>query len=128
MFPIQYCWKCKSKVQLRYGWCILLLKKHKHGTAGVLIYLKCWNKVRLGSYIVENAKTRYGWGFNLFEMLKRHWLGSNTVENHNIRYGWVPLLFKKQKLGTTGTLLYSKCWNKVRVQSYMFKNTEIRYG
>ena len=33
-----------------------MLKMLKKGTA----------KVRLGFYIVDNAKTRYGFGFNLF--------------------------------------------------------------
>ena len=28
--------------------------------AGILIYLKYYNKVRLRSYIVENAKIKYG--------------------------------------------------------------------
>ena len=26
----------------------------------ILIYLKYWNKVQVGSYIVENAKIKYG--------------------------------------------------------------------
>ena len=39
------------------------------------------------SYIVENGKIRYGWGFNLFKMLKKAWLGSNIVENAKIKYG-----------------------------------------
>ena len=42
-------------------------------------------KVRLGSYIVENAKIRESWGLNLFKMLKKVWLGSNIVENAEIR-------------------------------------------
>ena len=35
--------------------------------AGTLIYLKCWNKVRLGSYIVENAKNPISTLFLLIE-------------------------------------------------------------
>ena len=52
-----------------------------------LFPLKMWNKVQLGSYIVENveldtakvrlgyyivkkAKLRYGWDFNVYRMLK----------------------------------------------------------
>ena len=38
----------------------ILLKMLKEGTV----------KVRLGSYIVPQAKTRYGWGFILLKMLK----------------------------------------------------------
>ena len=34
----------------------------KEDTAGALIDIKCYHKVRLGSYIVENAKIRYGQG------------------------------------------------------------------
>ena len=41
----------------------------------------------LGSYIVKNAKIRYGWGINIFEMLKKVWLGSKIVEKAKIRYG-----------------------------------------
>ena len=44
-------------------------------------------KVWLGFNIVENAKIRYGWGFNQFKMLKKFCLGSNIVENTKIRYG-----------------------------------------
>ena len=44
-----------------------VVQKQKLGTAGTLIYLKYKNKVRLGFYIVENAKIRdgqmYDWGF-----------------------------------------------------------------
>ena len=36
----------------------MLLKNQKERADGVLIYLKYQNKVRLGSYIVENAKMR----------------------------------------------------------------------
>ena len=63
-----YCWKCKNKVgmgfsslqnaEIRYGWGFMLLKMLKYGTAGVLVHLKCWTNVLLGSYIVENAKIR----------------------------------------------------------------------
>ena len=45
------------------------------------------DKVQLGSYIVENTKIRYGWGFNLFKILKKFGLGSNIVKNAKIRYG-----------------------------------------
>ena len=69
--------------------------------AGILIYLKCWSKVGLESNIVENAKIRYGWGFNLFKMLKKIWLGSNIVENANIRHAQ----------GTAGFFYYSKSKN-----------------
>ena len=41
----------------------------------------------MGSHIVENAKIRLDWGFNLFETLKKVWLRSNIVENAKIRYG-----------------------------------------
>ena len=54
---------------------------------GVLIYLKFWNKVRmgiilremlkydtakvrLGSSIIQKPKIRYSWDLNLFKMLK----------------------------------------------------------
>ena len=49
-----------NKLWVRYGWGFLLFKKQKVGRAGVLIYLKCWNKVTLESYIVENAKIKNG--------------------------------------------------------------------
>ena len=38
---------------------LYLLKMLIESTAGVLIYLKCQNKVWMGSYIVGNAKIRY---------------------------------------------------------------------
>ena len=66
---------------------MILLKKLKKDTYGDLIDLKCYyksrlgiiflkmlkegmGKVRLGSYSVQKAKTRYVWHFNLFKMLK----------------------------------------------------------
>ena len=33
--------------------------------------LKMLKKLRLGSSIVQKTKIRYGWGFNLFKMLKK---------------------------------------------------------
>ena len=44
-------------------------------------------KVWLVSNIVENAKIKYGWQFNLLKMLKKVWLVSNIVENAKIKYG-----------------------------------------
>ena len=38
------------------GWGVILFRKQKLGAAGFSP--------------IENAKIRYGWGFNLFEMLK----------------------------------------------------------
>ena len=40
-------------------------------------------KKQLGSYIIESAKIRLGWGFNLFKMLKM--------------FGWDIILLKMQK-------------------------------
>ena len=34
-------------------------KGKKEGTSRVLIFLKCYNKVELMSYMIENAKIRY---------------------------------------------------------------------
>ena len=66
-------------------------------------------KVRLSFSIIQKAKIRYCWDFNLFKMPENILLGSNIAENAKIRHGWGLLLFKKQKLGTAGTLLYLKC-------------------
>ena len=90
----------------------------KECIAGVLIFLKCQNKIWLGSYIVENVKIKVG-----------------------LRYGWGVILFKKQKEGTAGVYLYGQCWNKVllgfypikllkqvTVGCYIVENAKIRYG
>ena len=45
-----------KKVQPRYGWVVILFRKLKYGEAGFCS--------------IENAKIRYGWDFNLFEILK----------------------------------------------------------
>ena len=37
------------------------------------------------------------------------WPGPYIVENTKVGYGWGILLFKKQKLGTAGTLIHLKC-------------------
>ena len=50
----------RAKVWLRHSWGIIVFKKQKQSTSGVLIYLKCERKSQQGSYIVENAKIRYG--------------------------------------------------------------------
>ena len=38
-------------------------------------------------FIVQKEKIRYNWDFNLFKMLKKIQLGSYIVENAKIRYG-----------------------------------------
>ena len=43
-------------------------------------------KVQLGSSVIQKAKIRYGWDFNLFKMLKKVCLGSNIVKNAKTRY------------------------------------------
>ena len=55
-------------------------------------------------------------------MLKHVWLGPNIV------YGWGLLLFKKQKLGMIGTLIYLKWQNKVPLGSYIIESAKLRYG
>ena len=81
----------------RDGYGLILLKMQK-------------NKVRLGSLIVENARTRYGWGFNLFKMLNlgtaRNLFSRKCLNKVPLGYVWGVLLFKKQNLGTTSTSTY----------------------
>ena len=74
-----------ANAKIRYGSVSNLLKMIKQRMARVLSCLKCQNKVRLGFcsienagikylllglYSIENAKTRYYWGFNLMKILK----------------------------------------------------------
>ena len=40
---------------------------------------------------------RYGWGFNLFKILKKAWPGSNIAQKAKMRYGWGFNLFKMLK-------------------------------
>ena len=54
-------------------------------------------KVRLGSDIVQKAKIRCGWHFNLFKILKNVRAKPYIVENAEIRYGWGLIVFKKKK-------------------------------
>ena len=58
-------------------------------------------KVRLGFYLVEKAKIRYGWGFNIFRMLKQGTaqvrLGFYVVQKAKIRYGWGFNVFRMLK-------------------------------
>ena len=44
-------------------------------------------KVWLWSFIVQKAKVRYDWDFNLLQMLNKVRLGSYIVERAKIRYG-----------------------------------------
>ena len=50
---------------------LILFKKQKLGTAGVFFHWYCSNKVLFGLYSIDYAKTKHGWGFNIFKMLKK---------------------------------------------------------
>ena len=131
-------YKVLKKVRVRCDWGLLLFKKQelfknqKQGMAGVLIYLNCWNKIRLGSSIVYKAKIRYGWSFNLFTMLKSRIarvLYCRKYQNKvPLRYSWDLLLFKNQKEGTAVVSIYLKFWNKVPLRSHIVENAKLRYG
>ena len=71
-----------EKAKIRYDWGFILLKMLKqHATGdlfkglkyqilGDLFHGKDQNKVRLGSYFMENAEITYGWGSNLLKRPK----------------------------------------------------------
>ena len=63
----------------------------KQGRACVLYYT---TKVRLGSYIVQKAKVRYGWGFLRLKMINEGTAGFYLIEEAKIRYRWGFNLFK----------------------------------
>ena len=82
----------------------------KECMAGVLIFLKCENKVRLGSYVVENikARLRHRWGIVR--------LGFTSIENAGISYSLGFVLLQLLNEGTAGVLYCWKCKNKVELR------------
>ena len=64
--------------------------------AGVLILLKCQNKIWLGSYIVENVK----------KGTPKVQLGCYIVQIAKISYCWGLLLFKMLEQGVAAALFY----------------------
>ena len=62
----------------------------KECMAGFLIFLKCENKVRLGSYIVENVKIRYDQGtagvLYCSKSKNKVQLGFTSIANAGIMY------------------------------------------